>query len=745
MSGKARLLVVAASAALAALAAAAPLRAESIDRAAAKRLTLDEGDADRPAVEKALELAARSKTARRMAERFVRLGATVEISFSSAPAREGVVVLDPDLLQDTTGLAAVLVREVLTREAGRIEARRKGAGAQYDLLEDADSRAGAAEALFRLEALGPSEETPRWRRLAESTEAYKSVYLLAENRAALVSLEELADPCAAWRGRLKEMDRRRRHVATARLRDRMWRFRLERLIADRRIERARVQELYDAMAADDSFEFPTKELMIAEGEARLNSALAACGSAGAVPEALTKARPLAMGLRAELTALRSRLRSALGLERLDEAPASAPKTADGPLSFEDINTLFLKDLREHPERWADAPEAVDEEPWFLEPRRALSDPLAERLLSRISFKDRNRLVEREALELLVTRMLRSKTARRMAERFVALGENVEVSFGAIENSTVTLDGDTRTLSGIMGTTGMDGSTVAVRLNEMYFEQDAQPAYVDTLAHELLGHAAGNVEAKRAGVVDAYAFFTENEARAELLGWVVCGELGTACGDEASDEARMTLMTQSTAAFRGELLFDGGNVLLLDRGELADACGTYLSRQIELERRRKHVAVRDRELKVWDWRLAHAVSAHGIDPRSLEDMRDGVAYATTTILPGRTTTLDTAQPRLKERLDFCATPEGRSWSALLASQSTNPYLAVAAGSARELRERFVSLRKARPSPPEIVDPRPVVRQLGWSDLDAIRERDRKDHPEHLLGEPETPEPVPWAKY
>ena len=50
-----------------------------------------------------------------------------------------------------------------------------------------------------------------------------------------------------------------------------------------------------------------------------------------------------------------------------------------------------------------------------------------------------------------------------------------------------------------------------------------------------------------------------------------------------------------------------------------------------------------------------------------------------------------------------------------------------------------------SPPEIVDPRPVVRQLGWSDLDAIRERDRKDHPEHLLGEPETPEPVPWAKY
>lgn len=60
------------------------------------------------------------------------------------------------------------------------------------------------------------------------------------------------------------------------------------------------------------------------------------------------------------------------------------------------------------------------------------------------------------------------------------------------------------------------------------------AFPANLAHELLGHALRDLQARRAGVEQAYGMYEGNELEASLLGWLVAVETGRAPGPAADE-------------------------------------------------------------------------------------------------------------------------------------------------------------------------------------------------------------------
>jgi hypothetical protein len=156
-----------------------------------------------------------------------------------------------------------------------------------------------------------------------------------------------------------------------------------------------------------------------------------------------------------------------------------------------------------------------------------SDPLYDRLLSRVTLDDRGNPAEKAALETVVRAMLKSPTARKYAEQLVEEGVDAVVRFAEVEGSKVyEFDGRKIFYAPRAFTDWKDGK-IEVRLNRDYldsdpdyFREDAPP----TLAHELLGHGLWYGRMAKSGLQELFHIHENNETNAKLVGWLAAWEL-----------------------------------------------------------------------------------------------------------------------------------------------------------------------------------------------------------------------------
>ena len=156
---------------------------------------------------------------------------------------------------------------------------------------------------------------------------------------------------------------------------------------------------------------------------------------------------------------------------------------------------------------------------------------------------------------------------------------------------------------------MEGPTASVLINQGL--SVSTHAFVETLAHELYGHGIILREAARERL--DLGHLMENEAFSLAVGAVCALE----SGDSVMKEDLLDALSRSTSAYYAGFLFSDSAAqrLQLSLAEAGDPDAAIAARLDELARRRRHVALRSRDMAVWRWRLDHFERAHGADPRA----------------------------------------------------------------------------------------------------------------------------------
>ena len=155
-----------------------------------------------------------------------------------------------------------------------------------------------------------------------------------------------------------------------------------------------------------------------------------------------------------------------------------------------------------------------------------ADPLAERLLAKISFTGS---VEQEKFfEKLTYRVLESPTARGLAAKFVAENGDVSARFAVLPNTELyeRRDGRTSFTAPKAGYAERREDGASIVLNEACLRIDPEYAGIDCArqyAHEFFGHTLGWLEAGRHGLRSVYLYY-DDEHFARLVGWLVTLEL-----------------------------------------------------------------------------------------------------------------------------------------------------------------------------------------------------------------------------
>ncbi|HAH07900.1 MAG TPA: hypothetical protein DCM05_15480 [Elusimicrobia bacterium] len=340
--------------------------------------------------------------------------------------------------------------------------------------------------------------------------------------------------------------------------------------------------------------------------------------------------------------------------------------------------------------------------------------------------------ERELLDRALVRLQGSPTAKRLEARRRRLGPAV-VAFAVLPGSAA-VPGD-KTFGHV--STAPEG--MSVRIDESL--KVSSHAFIETLAHELYGHALIFPESKKAGA--DIGLLMENEGFSLAAGHLIALELKAPTNPDVLIDA----LTESPRAYYAERLFtQSPDRLELSRSEAADPRGAVMARQGELARRRRSLAVRGRDMAVWKWQLDHLERFHGLDPRSVRDLRESVEVWKSTMIPSQRALLDKAEPHMKECLRwFDAEPEGREYTARMAAVSSHPYALGLEAEWAALGRRIAALSAAAPAEPPAPAKReaaPAVKQLDWPDVERLASIDRAKHPEHWTYAPEAETPIPW---
>jgi hypothetical protein len=354
-----------------------------------------------------------------------------------------------------------------------------------------------------------------------------------------------------------------------------------------------------------------------------------------------------------------------------------------------------------------------------------------RELPAIQIDDRGVAREREILEAALAKIKGTPTSRRLEPRRRRVPGAI-VSFARFDDDpNPTLDG------AFHGRTRLDRVPTEIVLNEK-LAASTGTLIVETLAHELYGHALIVPEAAKEGV--DIGWLVEHEGFSLAVGDLIARE----AGEPARDEDRIDWIAESTAAYCDGVLFtDSPQRIELSLAEARDPKAAVAARLVELARRRTWISSRRRAYAAWTFRLDQLESVHGLDPRSTADLRESLRGLADDAIPQRQAILDAAEPHLRTVQTWLDEPEGKIWIATMTAVAASP---VAARLEREWARLGIEIR-ARRAEETSKDGRPsaapLVRQLTWDDLGALVEKDRAAHPDHWTSEPRTDGPdVPW---
>lgn len=359
---------------------------------------------------------------------------------------------------------------------------------------------------------------------------------------------------------------------------------------------------------------------------------------------------------------------------------------------------------------------------------APADPavLQAQFLSRLVFKGSKE--ERAALGEAVSLIIKSKTGRGLAAKFVKERGSAEVKLETINNA---------------GETDTDEDPPVVTLSREYLGKDPDHSRVlmaGTLAHELFGHAFEAQRAKKAGFPALGLYhYRGDEVGSRLIDWMVQTEL---TGKVSDDEPSLYL--ENPEAFHRRLLTaDPYYITTLSPAEMKDPVAALRGRRKRLadDAAKTEIDIKD----MGDWRpiiahfvgVLHRVAKARFAPAEKE-LDDYFKWAS-----GHRKKLAACKETLEGKIKLWSSPAGAKEKKVLRTASDSAYMkdleAVLAARAGELRRLRADVRRGRAPASEIVIEMPPLVIGGKSpaepsiDLDELGRMsatDRKNNPGHL---------------
>lgn len=251
------------------------------------------------------------------------------------------------------------------------------------------------------------------------------------------------------------------------------------------------------------------------------------------------------------------------------------------------------------------------------------DHLLDRLLKKVTLEEDGHPERREALTLAFRRMLKSPTARGLAERFLASGAAASVRLEAFEGSRVYEANGRKIFYAPRAFTEWQDGRIVVRMNLDYLGTDAAFQEQDlppTIAHELFGHGLWYSRAAREDAFQAFHHHELNETNARLVGWLVDFEL-----DRRFEENGAWSYLQDPAGFLAHLkLRLPYYALTFSNAELARPVEALEARSTAAKAKRERLRTELANHVSWNPVIDHFSKHHGVAETRLRALRGYMA-------------------------------------------------------------------------------------------------------------------------
>ncbi|MDX6768504.1 MAG: hypothetical protein SF051_03165 [Elusimicrobiota bacterium] len=355
------------------------------------------------------------------------------------------------------------------------------------------------------------------------------------------------------------------------------------------------------------------------------------------------------------------------------------------------------------------------------------DALYDRLLQHLTLDDRGSPEEKAALERTLRTMLRSPTARKYAEEFIAEGLRGVVRFDEVEGSKVyEFDGRKIFYAPRAFTEWKDGYA-EVRLNRDYLDSDAEYFREDappTLAHELLGHGLWYGRMAKQGLQDLFHIHENNETNAKLVGWLAGWELNKRFHDTFAWE----YLSDPARYLQGLKIRQPYYSVTYTTEQMADPVAALEERLTALRSVREQYEHGLRNTRSWTPVIDHFVTHHGVAEGRFERLREDLAQRESAI-EGELENLKAIEHAITVTIAFYRSPEGAPGLEVLKSAGSyaefDRLQSEVDAMTDELRAA-VAKEPARPAPAPTPWPKD---QIGWDELQRMFEKDAREHPAH----------------
>ena len=338
-------------------------------------------------------------------------------------------------------------------------------------------------------------------------------------------------------------------------------------------------------------------------------------------------------------------------------------------------------------------------------------------------EDRGKPGERKVIEKALKELQRSPTISRLEKR-----RRFDFTVSFATGSSIE--------HGVWGRVSYSSRSARILVNESLI-RSTRTQIMETLAHEIYGHALLQSETREKGVEHVLRL-EENEAFAQAVGAVAACEVR----GYAVNESIFTL-GKGAAAYHAEVLFtDSPERLSLDRDEAKDARGAVKARLAELARRRRHLEAAGKNAKHWLWFFAHLRYFHRIEARRLKGVTEETRAWLGAAHPARSLLLDTAEPHLLELTAWLDSKEGRDFTTEIREAASHPYTTDLGRRLGELGEKLASCQARRKADPPAPGAPAADDSLTWKEIQEMHRRDSGKHASYFKIAPPIASPVPW---
>lgn len=306
-----------------------------------------------------------------------------------------------------------------------------------------------------------------------------------------------------------------------------------------------------------------------------------------------------------------------------------------------------------------------------------------------------------ALERGIDDMLRSPTARSLAERFVAADLIIPV---ALEN--VDLGQGARGAYNFR----FARATVSCRYGSVWTMESFAPI----LAHEVLGHALKHFESLGGGR-SAMSYWEGEEEFAYLVSWLILAERGAFPGyvdDYLADPAGFLRLIGD---------WDAGYRVYMTYEELLEPRKALAARKKKLRREIRSVELRVEKNHSWDHVIEHQLKAHGLPNETMAQVRADQSF-----WDDRLKRLKSSLELMERSLKSLSDPQVQS---TVVEAARAPLIENTRREIELMRRRLKELRTKQPSRGERPAAAPAfsASALDWDGLRALRDWDRREHP------------------